>query len=93
MRRIVAVTAVAVAALATAAGASAAGAQRPNEHASCAGFLANSANPNAAFVLHTLVKPAAEAQGMTLGEFQREVAQEHPGVGGFPGLLLCIPEL
>ena len=28
---------------------------------------------------------------MTLGEFQREVAQEHPGVGGFPGLLLCIP--
>ena len=91
MRRIVAILAVTLASLATAASASALGAQRPNENASCAGFLANSANPNAGVVLHNLVKPALEAQGMTLGEFQREVAQEHPGVGGFPGLLLCIP--
>ena len=92
MRRIIPIVAVALASLSTAASASALGAQRPNENASCAGFLANSSNPNAGFVLHTLVKPALEAQGMTLGEFQREVAQEHPGVGGFPGLLLCIPD-
>ncbi|MDQ3875160.1 MAG: hypothetical protein M3322_06365 [Actinomycetota bacterium] len=82
----------AAAALLTPTAAFAIGAQRPSGNASCVGFLANASNPNAGFVLHNLVKPALAEQGLTLGEFQRDVAQQHPGVGGFEGLELCIPE-
>ena len=92
MRRIAILAALAFSALASVSTASGAGTLVPTGNASCAGFLAAAANPNAGSVLHELVKPSVEAQGMTLGEFQRIKAQEHPGSGGFPGLLACIPE-
>lgn len=93
MRRLTVLASVAVACLATAASASALGAQRPDGSGSCAGFLANSANPNMGVLMKELIRPALETRGVTVGENQREIAQMHPGVGGFPGLLLCIPEL
>jgi len=93
MRKILVLAAVCAAALGTASGASALGAQRPDGSASCAGFLANSANPNMGVLMKELIRPALETQGVTVGENQRDIAREHPGVGGFPGLLLCIPEL
>jgi len=92
MHKILVLVAVCASALATAAGASALGAQRPDGSASCTGFLANAANPNMGTLMKELVRPALDAQGLTVGDFQRDKAQEHPGVGGFQGLELCIPD-
>ena len=92
MRQILVLATACGLALATASSATALGAQRPDGNASCVGFLANSANPNMGVLMKELVRPELESLGLTVGEFQREKAQEHPGVDGFPGLLLCIPE-
>jgi len=92
MRRLPALAAVALAALAAAPTASPFGTLVPSEHASCAGILAAAANPNAAYVIHNLGKPAAEAQGVTFGVIQSTSAGEHPGAGGVEGLEDCIPD-
>lgn len=68
-----------------ASGALAGGAQPPNENASCVGFLANAANPNAGFVLQNLVFPAVGSEA-AFGELQSSLAQQHSG-----SLDPCIP--
>ncbi len=86
MKRIVLLVAIVTVLMASfAPGASAIGAQRPNENASCTGFLNNAANPNAAYVLHNLVFPTV-GQGASFGQFQADIAQQHSG-----DLLSCIP--
>ena len=83
MKRLLASLA-ALAAVVTAA--PAAGAPEPGSNASCQGFLASYANPNNGFVIHEVVKPAAEALGVTTGALQSGVAQQHNGSLG-----ACIP--
>ena len=92
MRRLLITAAALLAALVPATAASAGGTIVPSGSASCVGFLAAAANPNNGTVLHELVKPALAADGRPLGDLQRELAGQHPGVGGVPGLLACIPE-
>lgn len=72
---------------ATLALAGAAAAQPISEPASCAGYLSSWANPNNGFIIHELVKPAAEAQGVPMGYIIVGQAQEHGG-----SLEACIPE-
>ena len=92
MRRVVVFAAVALVG-AVAAPTASPGGLVPAASTNCAGILAAAANPNNGYVLHNLVKPALDAQGMTLGELQRGLAQQHPGVGGVDGLEACIPDL
>ncbi len=92
MRRIMILAAMTVGAALQAPTASAFGTLVPAENVSCAGILAAAANPNAGYLLQNLVKPALDAQGITLGSFERGLAQEHPGAGGIEGLEACIPE-
>ena len=92
MRRPLVISVVALAALAAVPTASPFGTIVPSANVSCAGLLAAAANPNAAFVIHNLGKPAAEEQGMTYGSLQSSIAQQHPGAGGIEGLEACIPE-
>ncbi|HEX9635669.1 MAG TPA: hypothetical protein VGB34_09340 [Candidatus Limnocylindria bacterium] len=58
-----------------------------DEPASCSGYLASWANPNNAFIIHELVKPAADNLGVPMGEVISGQAQQHNG-----GLEACIPE-
>ena len=58
----------------------------PGSPASCAGYLASFANPNNGFVIHALVKPAAEGLGVPMGALQSGVAQQHDA-----SLEACIP--
>ena len=61
-------------------------AQPISEPASCQGYLASYANPNYAFIVHELVKPAAADAGVTQGRYLSALAFEHLG-----GLEPCIP--
>lgn len=63
-----------------------ASAQPISEPASCQGYLASYANPNYAFIVHELVKPAAADLGVTQGQYLSVVAQGHLG-----GIEPCIP--
>jgi hypothetical protein len=92
MLRVLVPTAVALAALAAAPTASSFGGLVPADNVSCTGLLAAAANPNNGYVLQNLVKPALEADGVTLGSFQSDIAKEHPGAGGVDGLEACIPD-
>ena len=92
MRRPLILSAVALAALAAVPTASPFGTIVPSGNASCAGVLAAAANPNAAYVVQNLGKPAAEAQGVTFGAIQTASAQQHAGAGGIDGLEACIPD-
>jgi hypothetical protein len=92
MRRLAVLAAVALAALGIVPTASPFGTIVPAENASCGGILAAAANPNAAYVIHNLGKPAAEEQGVTFGVIQSGAAREHPGLGGVEGLEACIPD-
>ena len=85
MRRSIRAAALAaVASLAIAGVASAAPIDQP---ASCAGYLASYANPNNAFIIHTIVMPIADNLGVTVGRVTSWNAQAHNG-----GLEACIPE-
>jgi hypothetical protein len=92
MRRLLVLASVAFAGLAAVPTASPFGTIVPADNASCAGILSAAANPNAAFVIHNLGKPAAEEQGVTFGSFQSGIARERPGAGGVEGLEACIPD-
>jgi hypothetical protein len=92
MQRLTLLAAVALAALAAAPAASPFGTIVPAANVSCAGVLAAAANPNAAYVVHNLGKPAAEERGVTYGSIQSSIAQQHPGAGGVEGLEACIPD-
>ena len=93
MRRLSILAAVALAALAAVPTASPFGTIVPSGNASCAGVLAAAANPNAAFVVQNIGKPAAEAQGVTFGVIQSASAHQHAGVGGIDGLEAGIPDV
>ncbi|HET6745333.1 MAG TPA: hypothetical protein VFH90_05705 [Candidatus Limnocylindria bacterium] len=58
-----------------------------SEPASCSGYLASYANPNNAFIIHELVKPAADALEVPMGQVIVGQAQEHEG-----SLEACIPD-
>jgi hypothetical protein len=64
-----------------------AAAQPISEPASCQGYLASYANPNYAFILTELVRPAAEASGLTVGQFLSAQAKNHNG-----SIDACIPD-
>jgi hypothetical protein len=64
-----------------------AAAQPISEPASCAGYLSSWANPNNGFIIHELVKPAADDLGVPMGQVIVGQAQEHGG-----SLEACIPE-
>ncbi len=72
-----------VAALATAGPAFGLGAQRPNENASCMGFLANSSNPNAS---NTIAMQAREGDASA-------IAHSSPTGPGRPGLISCVLQI
>jgi hypothetical protein len=93
VRRIIVLVTVAVGAAVPASGAFAFGGIVSTGNASCVGFLGAAANPNAGVVLQNSIKPALEQQGTTLGEFQSDIAQQHPDEGGVAGLEECIPNL
>jgi hypothetical protein len=63
-----------------------AAAQPISEPASCQGYLASWANPNEAFIIHTIVQPAASAQDVTVGAVLSDLAKAHKG-----NLEACIP--
>ena len=67
--------------------AGAASAQPIDEPASCFGYLSAYANPNNAFIIHTLTKPAAEDLGVPMGQLVADLASLHLG-----GIEACIPE-
>lgn len=77
----------ALAIIATLALAGAASANPIDEPASCFGYLSSWANPNNAFIIHTLTKPAAEDLGIPMGQLVAGIAKEHLG-----SLEACIPE-
>ena len=85
MRR--SITATVLATMATLALAGAAAAQPVSEPASCAGYLASYANPNNAYIVHTIVMPIADSLGVNVGTVTRSNAQAHNG-----GIEACIPE-
>jgi len=72
---------------ATLALAGAAAAQPISEPASCSGYLASWANPNNAFIIQELVKPAADNLGVPMGQVISGQAHQHAG-----SLEACIPE-
>jgi hypothetical protein len=67
--------------------ASPAAAQPISEPASCQGYLASWANPNYAFILTELVRPAAEDSGLNVGQLLSTQAKNHNG-----SLDACIPD-
>jgi hypothetical protein len=67
--------------------ASPAAAQPISEPASCQGYLASWANPNYAFILTELVRPAAEDSGLNVGQLLSPQAKTHNG-----SLDGCIPD-
>ena len=85
MRR--SIRATVLAAVASLAIAGVASAQPIDEPASCAGYLASYANPNNAFIIHSIVMPIADNLGVTVGAVTSGNAQAHNG-----GLEACIPE-
>jgi hypothetical protein len=85
MRR--SITATALATVATLAIAGTAAAQPISEPASCAGYLASYANPNNAYIIHTIVMPIADSLGVNVGTVTTWNAQAHNG-----GIEACIPD-
>ena len=77
------VLAATVAAFATTAPAFGLGAQRPNENASCMGFLANSSNPNAS---NTIAAQAREGDASA-------IAHTSPTGPGRAGLISCVLQI
>ena len=85
MKRSIRALTLALAAILALAGTAAA--QPIDEPASCTGYLASWANPNNGFIIHALVKPAADDLGIPMGEYVANIAQTQLG-----GLDACIPE-
>jgi len=85
MKRSIRALTLALAAILALAGTAAA--QPIAEPASCTGYLSSWANPNNGFIIHALVKPAADDLGIPMGEYVADIAQEQLG-----GLDACIPE-
>ena len=85
MRR--SIRASALATVASLAIAGVAAAQPISEPASCAGYLASYANPNNAYIIHTIVMPIADNLGVNVGTVTTWNAQAHNG-----GIEACIPE-
>ena len=85
MRR--SIRAMALAAVATLAVVGAATAQPLDQPASCAGYLASYANPNNAYIIHSIVMPIADDLGVNVGTVTSANARAHAG-----GIEACIPE-
>ena len=85
MRRTIRASVFAIVASLSVAGVAAA--QPISEPASCAGYLASYANPNNAFIVHTIVMPIADNLGVNVGTLTKWNAQAHNG-----GIEACIPE-
>ena len=60
------------------------GEQRPDPNASCMGWLANAANPNASGDHIALIAQNGDAS---------TVAQANPTSDGFPGLFSCVAQI
>jgi hypothetical protein len=73
-----------LAALGTTAPAYGLGAQRPNPNASCMGWLANAANPNASGDHIALIAQSGNASTVAHAEVTGD---------GFPGLLSCVAQI